>query len=223
MKKLILLCAFLFTLPVVAQVPGPSVHFGIQGNVINAKLSARVKEIAGLPRAPGAPLDIALEQVYGFGWGGGVHLDIDLGLLTIRVAGDYVTLSPDKDKFTNFIRSVFPGANVEFVSGGRINIIMGTVNAKFTILPLPVLKPYITGGGGIANVSTAAVNINFNGNPIRPFELLKKQTVGTIKGGVGVDIVLGGLTLFAEIQVNKIFFKEGSGTFIPIGTVGLTF
>ncbi len=222
MKNLILPFVFLVTLPLFAQVPGPSVHFGVQGNIINANLSARVKQITGLPPS-GNQFDIALEQVYGFGWGGGVHLDIDLGLITFRVAGDYTTLTPDRDKFTGPIRAAFPGSNVLYVAGGRINIITGTVNAKVTVLPLPVLKPYITAGGGVANVSTTAIELNFNGNPVRPFEVLQKQTVGMIKGGVGVDIVLGVVTLFAEVQVNKIFFKEGSGTFIPVGTVGLTF
>ena len=222
MKNLFLLCAFLFTLPAVAQVPGPSVHFGIQGDIINANLSARVKQITGLP-ASGTPFDIALEEVYGFGFGGGVHLDIDLGLITVRVAGDYLTLTANRDKFTGPIRAAFPGSNVLYVAGGRINIITGTVSAKLMVLPLPVFKPYITAGGGVANVSTTAIDLNFNGNPVRPYEVLQKQTVGTIKAGVGADFSLVGLTLFAEIQVNKIFFKEGSGSFVPIGTVGLTF
>lgn len=37
------------------------------------------------------------------------------------------------------------------------------------------------------------------------------------------DIVLGGVTVFAEVKVNKIFLAEVSGTFIPIATAGLTF
>ncbi len=219
MKKLIVLCALLFTLQAVAQVPGPSVSFGIQGDMINADLNAHLKQIAGLPN--GGFVDIALEQVYGLGLGGGIHLDIDLGLLSFRISGDYVTLSPDKDKFKAFIGTIFPG--VEFVEGGRVDLITGTVNAKLTIVPLPVVKPYVTGGGGVANITTTDAKLRFNGNDLPPFKILQSQTVGTVNAGVGIDLAFGGLALYGEIKVNKIFLKEGSGTFIPIATVGLTF
>jgi hypothetical protein len=221
MKKLILLCIVLFTLPVAAQIPGPSISFGVQGDMINANLNTTLRQILNLPQP--TTIDFALEQVYGLGLGGGAHLDLDLGLLSFRLAGDYVTLSPDKEKFKRLITLILPGAPIEYVDGGTINIITGSVNVKFTILPLPVVKPYITGGGGIANISTTAVKLRFNNVDLPPFELLKKQTVGTLNAGVGSDIVLGGLTLYAELKVNKIFLEEGSGTFIPIATVGLTF
>lgn len=219
MKKLALLCAILFTLPAAAQIPGPSIGFGVQGDMINANLNARLKQIAGLPN--GGFVDIALEQVYGLGLGGGVHLDIDLGLLSFRLSGDYVTLSPDKEKFRAFIGTIFPG--VEFVSGGRVDLITGTVNGKLTLLPLPAVKPYVTAGGGIANITTTAAKLRFNGIDLPPLKFLQSQTVGTLNAGVGVDFVFGGVALYGEIKVNKIFLKEGSGTFIPIATVGLTF
>ena len=149
----------------------------------------RQKQLAGIPNSTGTA-QIAIEEVYGLGLGGGVHLDIGLGILKIRVSGDYLTLSPDKDKFKSYVQSVLPGFPVSFDEGGKVDMISGSANLKLTILPLPVFKPYITGGGGVTHVSTTDVILSVNGVKLAPISILKTQTVGSFNAGVGLDLDL---------------------------------
>jgi len=207
--------------PAPAEEPGTTVHFGIHGNIISSDINAVVRDVAGLPD-PSGTYEIALEEVYGLGLGGGLHLDVDLGLLSFRLSGDYVTLSPDEEKFKSAIQVYFP-VPLTYVEGGRIDMISGTLNAKLVVLPIPAVRPYLTGGGGLTYLKTTKVKLLYNGAPVPDFEILKAQTVGTLNAGAGVDLELGPVTLFGEIKVNWLFIDEGASTFIPIGTVGLTF
>lgn len=223
MKQFILSCMILLTCSASAQdVPGVSVDFGIQGNIISSNINATVRDIAGLP-PPTSPYQIALEEVYGLGLGGGIHLDVDIGLLSFRVSGDYITLAPDEEKFTDAVEIYFPGASIDYVEGGTIEMISGNVNLKLVVLPIPLVNPYLTGGGGLTYLKTTKVKLAFGGNPIPEFEILKEQTVGTVNVGAGVDFDLSVLTLYAELKINWLFIEEGSSTFVPIGTVGVTF
>lgn len=233
MKYFVVCCVVLITFSGSAQVPGApagspaqesgvSVDFGIHGNIISSDINAVLRQIAGLP-PPSGTYEIALEEVYGLGLGGGLHLDVDLGILTFRLSGDYVTLSPDEEKFASAVQEYFPGATLTFVEGGRIDMISGNLNAKLVVLPIPAVRPYITGGGGFTYLKTTKVKLLFNGAPIPDFEILKAQTVPTLNAGAGVDLELGPVTLYGEIKVNWLFIDEGNSTFIPIGTVGVTF
>jgi len=205
-----------------AEESGTSVDFGVHGNIISSDINAVLRQIAGLP-APSGTYEIALEEVYGLGLGGGLHLDVDFGLLTVRLSGDYVTLSPDEEKFASAVQVYFPGAELTFVEGGQIEMISGALNAKLVVLPIPAVRPYITGGGGLTYLKTTKVKLLFNGVPIPDFEILKAQTVPTLNAGAGVDLELGPVTLYGEIKINWLFIEEGNSTFIPIGTVGVTF
>lgn len=75
MKHLVLCCALLLAFSASAQIPGLSVAFGVHGNLTNTNLVGDFKEI------------------YGLGYGGGVHFDLKLGVLSLRLSGDYVSLS----------------------------------------------------------------------------------------------------------------------------------
>jgi hypothetical protein len=219
MKYFVLCCAALIAFTASAQA-----GFGVHGNLINSKLNNDLRLIAGqqLP-AGSSSAQVVLEDVYGMGYGGGIHIDVDLPiLLSLRLSGDYVTLSPDKDKFTAFIRQVAPGVPIEFSEGGRVNIISGTVNLKLNIIPLPIVKPYVTGGGGVANITSTEVKLLVFGQPYT-VKVLKDQTVGTANAGVGVDLSFGGLSLFGEVKLTWLFIEGGTATYVPIGTVGLTF
>ncbi len=221
MKHFIFFLLILFTISATSQAQVPLAHFGVHGNLINAKLNAELREIAGVPPPSGAI--VTLEEVYGLGYGGGLHLDLDIGLLSFRLSGDYVTLSPDKEKFASFINASLPGVPLVYQDGGVVTLLSGTVNAKLVILPLPVVKPYLTGGGGIAGVKATDVTLTFAGNPVPPFPIIESQTVGTYNLGAGVDLGLGSLTLYGEVKVTWIMIKEGTSTYVPIGTVGITF
>lgn len=218
MKRFLLSCALLLSSMAWAQ----SIGFGVHGNMINSKINAKVKEIAGLTPTSGV-LQVALDEVYGLGLGGGVHFDINLSVLTIRVSGDYITLSPDKDKFQAYVQQVIPGLPVKFVDGGKVDMISGTANAKLNIIPLPVFKPYVTGGVGLSNVNATEVTLSLGTANLAPVSILKKQTVATYNLGAGADIELGSTALFVELKVNWIGLEEGTSTYVPIVTAGLTF
>jgi opacity protein-like surface antigen len=218
MKRFLLSVALLLSTVASAQ----SIKFGIHGNLINSEINAKVKEIAGISPSTGT-LQVALDQVYGLGVGGGVHFDVNLSVLSIRISGDYITLSPDKDRFRTYVQQVVPGLPVQFVDGGRVDMISGSANLKLVVLPLPVLQPYISGGAGLANVRATDVTLSLNGTNLSPVSILKTQTVGTFNAGAGADIVLGGLTIFGEIKANWILLDEGTSTFVPIVTAGITF
>jgi hypothetical protein len=219
MKRFVLLFgALLLAGSALAQ----SISFGVHGNMFNSDVNAKAKELAGIPNSTGTA-QIAIEEVYGLGLGGGIHLDFGLGLLKIRVSGDYLTMSPDKDKFSGYVKQVLPGFPVTFSEGGKIDMISGSANLKFTILPLPVVKPYITGGGGITNVSATDVILAVNGLKLAPISILKAQTVGSFNAGVGTDLDFHAFAIFAEARVNWIMLDEGTSTYVPIITAGVTF
>jgi hypothetical protein len=224
MKKLVLLCFGLVTLSAVAFSQGSIVSFGVHGNVISSDINAAIQRLVQpTPPAQQQTTQILLEDVYGLGLGGGIHVDFNLGIIDLRLSGDYTSIAPEEDRFKSFVQTVFPGANIQYLEGGRITMLSGVLNGKFVILPVPIVKPYITGGAGLANLTTTPVKLTFNGAAIPDITLLKDQTVWTYNAGGGIDVDLGGSTLFVEIKINWLMIEEGTGTFVPIATAGLTF
>ena len=218
MKRYLLFCLLFVAFSASAQTIG----FGVHGNMINSKINAKVKEIAGITPTNGV-MQVALDEVYGLGYGGGVHLDLGLGIISLRVSGDYITLSPDKDKFKQYVQGVIPGLPVSFVDGGKVDMISGNVNAKLVVLPIPVVKPYVTGGAGVANVKATDVTLSLGGVNLKPVAILKTQTVGTFNAGAGCDLQFGKIAVFAELKINWLMLEEGTSTMIPIVTAGITF
>ncbi len=118
------------------------------------------------------------------------------------------------------------------IDGGKMEIWTANANAKLVLLPLPVIHIYATGGIGVASVSfnEATINIPAVGvsRKLTEEEVSKllgvdKQTKMTTNVGAGVDIALGGLTLYGELKLNWIWTEPHTSAQIPIGTVGLTF
>jgi hypothetical protein len=219
MKRLVLFGALLL---LAASASAQSVGFGVHGNMFNSDINAKAKAIAGIQNSTGTA-QVAIEEVYGLGLGGGVHLDIGLGPFTVRISGDYLTLSPDKDKFKSYVQSVLPGFPVSFVEGGKVDMISGSANLKLVILPLPLFKPYITGGGGVTNVTATDVILSVGGTKLAPISILKSQTVGAFNAGAGLDLDFKAFAVFAEAKVNWIMLDEGTSTYVPIITAGITF
>lgn len=218
MKRLLLFGALLMATTASAQ----SIGFGVHGNMFNSDINAKAKSIAGIQNSTGTA-QVAIEEVYGLGLGGGVHVDVGLGPVKLRISGDYLTLSPDKDKFKSYVQSVLPGFPVSFVEGGKVDMISGSANLKLVILPLPVVNPYITGGGGVTNVSATDVILSVNGAKLAPISILKNQTVGSFNAGAGVDLDFKAFAVYAEARVNWIMLDEGTSTYVPIITAGITF
>ena len=218
MRTLILCCA----LAVASSASAQSFGFGVQGNVSNLQLSANVKDLVGVQSSA---TNTALEQVYGLGVGGGAHLDLNLPIISLRLSGDYMSLAPNSDKFKSWLQT-YLGSGVSSVSvdGGKITEYSLQLNVKLVILPVPVFHPYVTAGGGLAHVKMDDAKITINGTFTLPQQaLIAEQTVSTLNGGVGVDLVLGGVSLYGEVKVNVFFISEGHGTYLPIATVGVTF
>jgi len=218
MKRIILCCAVLLTFAASAGAQG--IGFGIQGDLINFNLGA-VQTSVTLPGA-GSPVDFSslFEQIYGLGYGGGIHFDVDLGLLAFRVSGDYISLSPDKNKYQSLLGTL----GYQFlVDGGKIEIWQANANLKFNILPLPVVKVYLTGGAGVVQLTMHDATLSFNGQKITTIAGIPKQTKPTLNAGAGVDFKLGKIALFAELKVNFILTEGKSSSEVPLATVGLTF
>lgn len=201
---------------------GQSIKFGLHGNMFNSDINSTIQRISGIPTTS-SQVQVALDQIYGLGVGGGIHFDLAISVLSIRVSGDYLTLSPDKDKFKNYVQVVVPGLPVQFVDGGRVDMYSGNANAKLTVIPLPVFKPYVTGGIGLAHVKAQDVKLSVGSLTLPPVTILKEQTVGTFNAGAGLDLALSGVTIFLELKANWILLDEGTSTFVPIVTAGLTF
>jgi hypothetical protein len=125
---------------------------------------------------------------YGWGWGAGAHLDIEIPVVRFRVSGDYQLFLPEKNT----------GAE-------NTKLFSGTANVQLPILPLPVVKPYVTGGVGIA---TLTAGDNSDTNP-------------SINVGAGVNFSFI-LTAFAEVRYNWILTEGKATGYIPL-TVGITF
>jgi len=207
MKRLLLCLALLAAWVANAQPLGPQLKFGVHGNVANLN-------VAG-----------PLSEVYGLGYGGGAHLDVKFVLLSVRVSGDFITFSPDNDKFRSaispYLGSLASGVTVE---GGRVNILSTNVNAKFVLLPLPIVNPYLTGGVGLASFSVGETKVLSNGAPVAggTTPAVPGKTKPSINIGAGVDLDLPGLSLFLEAKYFWVFTEGDKVKFLPI-SLGITF
>jgi opacity protein-like surface antigen len=206
MKYFILCCALLLAFSASAQVPTASVAFGIHGNVTNTNFGGDLKEI------------------YGLGYGGGIHFDLNLGVLSLRLSGDYLALSPDKDKYRTFLQQYLGAAASGItIEGARIDVFSGNLNAKLGLVPLPLVTIYATGGAGLVNLGVTDAKVLINGTPAAQVPGIKGQTKPSANAGAGVDIHLGGLTLYGEVKVNWIMTEGETSTQVPLATIGLTF
>jgi len=212
MKRLVLCCAVLFALTstVHAQMGsiGPSIAFGVQGDAVNLNL-------------PGIYSDI-----YGLGLGGGVHFDVKFGLLAFRVSGDYLTLSPDKNKYIAYAETILPPALASSIniSGGRIDVYSANLNLKWTLLPLPIIHVYATGGAGYVRLTTADATVTIPGlGPFTVHPAIASQNKPALNAGAGVDLHLFGFDIYGELKLNWIMTEGKTSTEVPLATVGLTF
>jgi opacity protein-like surface antigen len=211
MRLLIFACCFIaLSFSAVAQ-PGPSVEFGLHGNVT----------LLDLP-GPDVNGSRPLKDVYGAGYGGGIHFDISFLAFGIRVSGDYITFSPDNDKYRAALATLTGNAASLFsIDGGRVNIASVNANGKLKILPLPIISPYITGGIGLARINTEAATILFQGTRTGAFPSFSSATQSSANLGAGVDFNLG-VSLFVEAKYTWIFTEGQASTYVPV-TVGITF
>lgn len=205
MKRLVLCCVLLAAFQSYGQVSGPKVAFGLQADVANLKVGG------------------SLEEVYGMGYGGGVHLDVEFMMFSLRASGDYITFSPDNDKYRSALSRLTGSAAAGFaIDGGRVNIMSGTLSGKWGVLPLPLLTPYLTGGIGLARLSVDEAKVTLNGVAQGSIPAVQAETKTLANVGAGADLKLPGLSLYLEAKYAWIFTEGETSSYIPI-TLGITF
>jgi len=189
----------------------PSVNFGAHVNLTNSNF-------------PGPTINgsTALQDVYGAGFGGGVHLDIQLAMLSLRISGDYLSFSPDNDEYQKGLQNLIGSAATQFtIEGGGLTMWSGTLNAKMPILPLPVIKPYLTGGVGFASLNVADAKVMQNGVETKAYPGFPSVTKTAWNVGAGVDLSIG-VTLFLEVKYVWVMTDPETSTMFPV-TIGITF
>jgi opacity protein-like surface antigen len=217
MKHLILFCAVLVAFTASAGAQG--VGFGVQGDFVNFNLGIAQTSVQ-IPNVGSLDLSSMVTQIYGLGYGGGIHFDVNLGLVAFRLSGDYIMLSPDKQKYQSLLGPI--GSQVT-IDGGRIDIYSANLNLKFNILPLPVIHVYVTGGAGFVDIKMNDATLSLGTIKLVAVKAFDTQTKPTLNAGAGVDLKLGPIALFAELKVNFIMTSGKTSSEVPLATVGLTF
>ena len=217
MKRAILFCAVLALFTGSAGAQG--VGFGVQADFVNFNLGVAQTKFT-LPGQTAVDLTSIFEQIYGLGYGGGAHFDVDLGLIAFRLSGDYVMLSPDKAKYQQLLGVLGSQFTID---GGRIDIYSGNLNLKFNLIPLPVIHVYITGGGGVVQLKMNDATLSLGGVKLTTVKAFDTQTKPTLNAGAGVDLKFGPIALFAELKVNFIMTTGKTSSEVPLATVGITF
>jgi opacity protein-like surface antigen len=219
MKYFFLCCAFLFAFSPYAKAQGAGI--GLQGDVINFSVGSMTNTFSV---TTGGDFTGDLKDIYGLGWGGGVHFDLNLVIVSLRVSADYVTLSPDRTKYTTLLQKyIGNSASAVTIDGGRVDIYSANANLKVPLLPFPVVSVYATGGVGLVRVNVSATSVKLNGSPLATFPAVQSQTKPAANIGAGVDLNLRGVTFFGELKLDFIFTNPKTSTAIPFATVGVTF
>jgi opacity protein-like surface antigen len=213
MRCFAVLAVLLVATTAFAQLGGlaPSVNFGVHANFMNANFPG--------PQVQGTT---ALKDVYGAGFGGGVHLDVQLAMISFRVSGDYLSFSPDNDKYQKALEGIIGTAAGQFkVEGGGITMWSGNINAKMAILPLPIIKPYMTAGVGLSRLSVDEAKIIQGGTQTKAYAGFSSETKTAWNVGAGVDLSIG-VTLFLEVKYVWVMTDPETSTLVPV-TIGVTF
>ncbi len=202
--KHVLIAIVMLTAATASFAAGP-IGFGVQATAANVNFEGPAKEI------------------YGFGFGGGAHLDINvLPVVSLRVQGDYISFAPDKGKYSSYLASQagVPASDIA-VDGGRVNFISANANVMVDILPLPVLSPYVTGGAGITSFSYSDLTVRYQGIPI-PVPKPESQTKFSANLGIGTELDLAVVKVYLEARYTWIFTEGSTSTYIPV-SLGVTF
>jgi opacity protein-like surface antigen len=154
--------------------------------------------------------------------GGGAHLDLGLPGLSLRLSGDYLKYSLDEERFRGSYADVFGEAvNQISVQGGGLGILSASANAKVAVMPLPVVRPYITGGVGLAWLSVAEARTSIAGAPGNTFPATTQNGKKSFNLGAGADLEVG-IKLFVEARYVWILTEGERSTYVPVA-IGVTF
>jgi opacity protein-like surface antigen len=215
MRYLFALVSLLFFVGVSVAAPlgpvAPQVGFGVHGNFTQGSL-------------PGPVIDgtKSLADAYGPGLGGGAHLDFGLPGLSLRLSGDYLKYSLDEERFRASYADVFGKAVKEIsIQGGGLDIRSVSANAKVAVMPLPVVRPYLTGGAGLAWLSVAETRTSIANEPGNTLPAITQNGKKTFNVGAGVDFEVG-IKLFVEARYVWILTEGEKSTYVPVA-IGVSF
>jgi hypothetical protein len=197
--------------------------------LVTSSLALSVGKFGFGAHANAASLNIPdpLKSVYGAGFGGGLHVDYRLGIVSIRFNGDYTSFSADENAWRDVIFNEAGGAGTGVdkasigVSGARIGILSFALNGKFS-LPNAAISPYLIVGLGSGTLSMSDLSVTYQGAPVTGITAAETVTKFLSNAGIGVDFSLGSLSLFVETKYTWIFTENEASTYLPV-TVGITF
>lgn len=178
---------------------------------ISIKLSGGV----GLPLKP-----TEIKDAYKMGFHGGAAVMFHLSKsVTIEGEADYTVFKIDDDKLLKEMN--VSGMNLKF-SGGDLSSLTIMGNLKLYLVPATnPLSLYVFGGGGLASVKFAEIEITIPGfyTDKTPSTTESKAAA---QAGAGIQIGAGSLTLFAEAKYVNVFTEDESFNYAPV-RAGLIF
>lgn len=151
-----------------------------------------------------------LSDVSKSGWHAGAFLDLNLPVVPIglRLQGAYHQLGT---------------AHFEGGATSSARVLAGTLDATYTLLPLPIIKPYLMGGVGQYNVKTDVRHLPIScstGVGVCPSQI--SQSAFGINAGGGVRLQLPGFAVFLEATWHDIFTNGQHVQMVPV-SVGVRF
>jgi opacity protein-like surface antigen len=169
----------------------------------------------------------AANQMYGIGFGGGVHGDLNiLPALGFRFGFDYNTFPSDKTRLKGLFRVTDPNGNPtnDFtVEGANISNFGIMANVLGKIPTGSSVRPYGIVGFGLQILNMSDVNVISNGQTLLTQSGGNSSTNFGLNFGAGVEFGLGRRTnLFIDAKYSLIFTSGGSSSLIPV-TLGVSF
>ncbi|HEX5181082.1 MAG TPA: outer membrane beta-barrel protein [Gemmatimonadaceae bacterium] len=157
--------------------------------------------VVGGTTSPSGPLrDVATS-----GWHAGAFLELKLPVIPIgfRLEGTYHQL----------------GSKHILGTDDSPRVLAGTVDATYTLLPLPIIKPYLIAGVGQYNVRSFRdpVPIDCAAEPCE----VTRSAFG-VNAGAGVRVELAGFAAFVEARWHDAYTSGKHAQMVPI-SVGLRF
>ncbi|HEV2180020.1 MAG TPA: porin family protein [Gemmatimonadaceae bacterium] len=151
-----------------------------------------------------------LSDVSKSGWHAGAFLELTLPVVPVgfRLEGAYHQLGT---------------AHFEGGATSSARVLAGTLDATYTLLPLPIIKPYFIGGVGEYNVKTDVRHLPVScdsGVGICPSQI--SESAFGINAGAGVRVQLAGFAAFLEARWHDIFTNGKHVQMVPV-SVGFRF
>ncbi len=162
---------------------------------LNAQTRASFFVSGGLTNPLGTFNDIAK-----LGWNGqaGVQFAMPSWPVAIRVDGMYGQNTTDS--------AVLPAGVT-----GKTKIFAGTGNLVYQFKTASNIKPYILGGGGVANVKGEATSGGTTSSA--------SETKALINGGLGIKSAMSAVDIGVEGRIFDVFTSGNSTTFITVNLV----